>query len=80
MKAAIIKLSTLQKHGRWDAGYYLGKVEEKEKAVSRAEIQLKVASTQLLNASKALVDEIHRAKELERVGDVIPITGVRGTK
>jgi hypothetical protein len=73
MKAAIVSLSALQKHKRWDVQYYLGNTTMREQAMVRAQTQVAIANTALANRTKELVDDIHRAQEMVKNGEVIPI-------
>jgi hypothetical protein len=73
MKAAIVSLSTLKKHDRWDVAYYLGNMTEREQAVARAQTQLAIAQTSLVNRTKELVDDVRRSQQLIKDGEVIPI-------
>jgi hypothetical protein len=66
MRIAIVKASTLAKHRRWDAGYYLGNREILDgERIKAAERNLKAAQTRLANAIAERDEERARIERLK---------------
>ena len=72
-KAIIVSSSTLAKHGRWDAGYYLGAGESDFAAVNQANENLKKAETRLQNAKERVAKAQQRHQKFIASGEVKPI-------
>ena len=73
MKAAVVNLSTIAKHKRWDVGYYLGNTEEAAEKLLQADVNLKAAQTRVETAKAKLQEEHDRARGFIDRGEVVPI-------
>jgi len=72
MKAVIVKLSTIMKHG-WSPHTYLGDTSEQDQAVQRAKRTIVASKSRIKNANKEKAKILDKQKALIEGGEIKPL-------
>lgn len=75
MKTAIVSSAAIRKHGRLDAGFYLGLVDGRtaEQALIAAEQRVRRATRHLLTVTARVRTRALETRKLIESGEVVPI-------